>query len=88
MPISGYGYRWGAWFDRSGELVELAIAREAKYRRITQAGAVAGSLAYPECPSGAAEFRTTVAYRERNPTRGRLTIRGPYGLIVDLARVA
>jgi hypothetical protein len=84
VPISGYGYRWGAWFDRSGELVELAIAREAKYRRITQAGAVAGSLENPECPSGAAP---PLAFSAEPPGKGATTGSYPFttggGVVAD-----
>jgi hypothetical protein len=84
VPISGYGYRWGAWFDRSGELVELAIGREARYRRITKAGAVAGFLEYPECPSGAAP---PLAFRAETPGKGATTGSYPFttggGVVAD-----
>jgi hypothetical protein len=84
VPISGYGYRWGAWFDRSGELVELALGREARYRRITQAGAVAGGWAYPECPSGAAQ---PLVFRAETPGKGEMTGSYPFttggGVVAD-----
>lgn len=84
VPISGYGYRWGAWFDRSGELVELAIGREARYRRITPAGAVAGSLENPECPAGAAQ---PLVYRAETPGEGATTGSYPFttggGVVAD-----
>jgi hypothetical protein len=84
VPISGYGYRWGAWFDRSGELVEPAFGREARFRRITQAGAVAGSWDYPECPSGAAP---PLAFRAETPGKGTTTGSYPFttggGVVAD-----
>lgn len=84
VPISGYGYRWGAWFDRSGELVELEMGRAARYRRITKAGAVAGSLEYPECPSGAAP---QLVYRGETPGKGATTGSYPFttggGVVAD-----
>ncbi len=64
LKIGGYSYRWGAWFDPSGELVEPEIAREARFRRIGRDGTVLGTLAYPSCPSGSIAMRM---YRAESP---------------------
>ena len=50
----GYGYRWGAWFDKSnGDLYEQSIGGgRPGWRRITSKGDTAGSERYTSCHDG------------------------------------
>lgn len=49
LPIGGYGYRWDAWFEANGDLIERELGREARYRRLSRDGTVLGTIPYPSC---------------------------------------
>ncbi|MBL0937708.1 MAG: hypothetical protein IBJ03_02375 [Gemmatimonadaceae bacterium] len=50
VPFKGYMYRWGAWFDHSGELVEVDLGKESRYRRLDNNGKLLGTIPFPNCP--------------------------------------
>jgi sugar lactone lactonase YvrE len=53
LPIGGFGYRWGAWFEPSGELVDLEYGQTSRYRRVSRDGSVLGTVASAHCASSA-----------------------------------
>jgi hypothetical protein len=73
VPMGGYGYRWEAWFEPSGELVERAIGQRDQFRRINQNGNVLGTITGPDCQNGAA---TRLTYRAE--TKGQGSTIGSY----------
>lgn len=75
VPSGGYAYRWGAWFDTPGELIEMSFGRQAGYRRVSTNGNVLGSIAAPDCPSGP---RVPQSFRAETPGSGSTVASYPF----------
>lgn len=79
LPISGYGYRWGAWYSLANtEVMDATTLRvdttfRRVWRRVDVKGAATGEVVPPVCSADAPTF---VGYRAETPGKGASS--GPY----------
>jgi len=75
LAIGGYRYRWEAWFEPPGELVEPTISQTAQFRKLDATGKVTGTIDYPTCGS---PRTTTLSYKADNKGKDRSELMGMY----------
>jgi hypothetical protein len=75
LTIGGYRYRWEAWFEQTGELIEPVIGAKAQFRRLDATGKTLGTVDYPDCGS---PRTTNASYMAENKDKDRGQLMGMY----------